>query len=634
MSMVVQMVLQLLIGRSARRAKSAEIRLAQRHAVPAPSARRVETGPAVTRVGHAHQRPGPVARECMSVIARAHGVLLLLGCLWVVPANAIAPEAEFSTDGMVASRSALASEVGAQILGRGGNAIDAAVATGFALAVTYPSAGNLAGGGFMVIRLADGTVVANDHRERAPIAARRDMFLDKAGNVIPELSTHSHLAVGVPGTVEGLLTVLEKYGTMTRDEVLRPAIRLARKGFPIDLDLARDLEAQLPRMEKYPASMAVFSKNGKPWQRGDVLVQEDLAQTLERIRSRGREGFYSGRTADLLVEEMRKGGGLITHQDLREYRSVWRTPVIGQYRGHEIVSMPPPSSGGVLLVQMLNMLEPHDLKAMGYGSADAVHVMVEAERRAYADRAEHLGDPDYVGVPMAQLVDKAYAKARFADFNPQKASRSADIGAGQWPPESPDTTHASFIDKQGNAVAYTTTLNLSYGSKIVADGTGMLLNNEMDDFSAKPDTPNAYGLLGREANAIAPRKRMLSSMTPTIVVKDGTALLITGSPGGSTIITTTLQLIVNVIDHGMDLSDAVSSARVHHQWQPDVVLFEKQALSPDTLKVLASRGHQGLTPWPYPRGIGDANSVMRVEGGYAGMADPRNPGRAVGATIR
>ena len=444
-----------------------------------------------------------------------------------------------------------------------------------------------------------------------------------------EDTTHSHLAVGVPGTVDGLLDVLEKYGTMNRDQVMRPAITLAKTGFVIDHDLARDLEAQLPRMAKYPASLAVFSNQGKPWKRGDVLRQQDLARSLDRIRRYGRDGFYRGRTAELLIAEMQRGGGLITQQDLDDYQSVWRTPVRGTYRGHEVISMPPPSSGGVLLVQILNMLEPYDLRGMGFGSADAVHHMVEAERRAYADRAEHLGDPDFFPVPVDRLVAKSYALGRFADFDPRRASRSSDIRAGSWPKESVDTTHASFVDKAGNAVAYTTTLNLSYGSKIVAAGTGMLLNNEMDDFSAKPDTPNAYGLLGREANAIQPRKRMLSSMTPTIVAKDGKVLLVTGSPGGSTIITTTLQVIVNVIDHGMDLSAAVASPRVHHQWQPDAILYEKDGLSPDTVKLLVDRGHQGLTAWGWERGIGDANSVMVVPGGFAGMADPRNPGAAV-----
>lgn len=567
----------------------------------------------------------------MKALCKAHPISNLLLMLFVclpVQSNAVAPEAAFSENGMVASRSVLASQVGADILRKGGNAVDAAVATGFTLAVTHPSAGNLAGGGFIVIRLADGTVIANDHRERAPLAATRDMYLDKQGNVIPDLSTHSHLAVGVPGTVAGLLDVLEKYGTMSRQEVLNPAIRLAEQGFALDLDMARDLEAQLPRMAKYPASMAIFSNAGTPWKRGDLLRQKDLANSLKRIRSQGRDGFYKGKTAELLVAEMQSGGGLISLADLNDYQSVWREPVRGTYRGHEVISMPPPSSGGVLLVQMLNMLEPYDLKAMGAGSADAVHHMVEAERRAYADRAEHLGDPDFFKVPVERLIAKEYAQQRFSRFTKDKASRSADIGAGTWPAESPDTTHASFVDKAGNAVAYTTTLNLSYGSKIVAAGTGMLLNNEMDDFSSKPDTPNAFGLLGREANAIEPKKRMLSSMTPTIVAKDGKVVLVTGSPGGSTIITTTLQIIVNVIDHGMDLSAAVASPRVHHQWQPDAVLYEKNGLSPDTVKILKDRGHQGVTAWGWERGIGDANSVMAVPGGFAGMADPRNPGAA------
>ncbi len=560
-----------------------------------------------------------------------HAAWLLVVAVLAGSVHAIAPEAEFSAGGMVASRSKVASEVGADILARGGNAVDAAVAVGFALAVTYPSAGNLGGGGFMVIRMADGTVAANDHREKAPLAATRDMYLDADGNVVPELSTHSHLAVGVPGSVAGLLDVLEKYGTMSRREVIAPAERLARQGFELDLDTARSFERRMPEFARYEASAAIFSNNGSPFARGDVFRQKDLGQALSRIKRSGRDGFYKGRTADLIVAEMERGGGLITHEDLAGYESVWRQPVLGSYRGHDIISMPPPSSGGVLVVQMLNMLEAYDVAAMGYGSARLVHHMVEAERRAYADRAEHLGDPDFYDVPVERLINKAYARQRFADFNPLAASSSADIAPGKAvPPESPDTTHASVIDKDGNAVSYTTTLNLSYGSKIVAAGTGVLLNNEMDDFSAKPDTPNFYGLLGREANAIAPGKRMLSSMTPTIVAKDGKALLVTGSPGGSTIITTTLQVIVNVVDHGMDLSDAVSSARFHHQWQPDRVIVEQRGFSPDTRQRLEALGHTNIVEMPFGRGIGDANSVMAVEGGFAGMADPRNAGGAAG----
>ncbi|MEE4282570.1 MAG: gamma-glutamyltransferase [Pseudomonadales bacterium] len=538
----------------------------------------------------------------------------------------------FSEKGMVASRSEWASQVGADIMAAGGNAIDAAVATGFALAVTYPSAGNLGGGGFMVIHLADGTVVTNDHRERAPLAATKDMFLDEQGEVIKGLSTASHLAVGVPGSVDGLLAVLEKYGSMTRAEVIEPAIRLARKGIRLDQDLAGSFTRRQKDFARYPASMAVFGNDGEPWRVGEVFKQSDLADTLERIKKHGREGFYAGKTADLLVAEMQANGGLITHEDLKSYRSVWREPVRGTYRGHDIVSMPPPSSGGVLVVQMLNMLESQDIKGNGFGSAASIHAMIEAERRAYADRAEYLGDPDFYPVPVKTLTSKSYAAQRFADFNPKQASLSSDIGAGVILVESPETTHASFIDAAGNAVAYTTTLNLSYGAKMVAAGTGVLLNNEMDDFSAKEDTPNFYGLLGRRANAIEPGKRMLSSMTPTIVLKDGKPLLVTGSPGGSTIITTTLQVILNVVDHGMDVADAVGSPRFHHQWQPPRVVVEQRGFSPDTQSLLEAMGHTELVPIPsfLGRGIGDANSVMMDEKGLYGAADPRNAGAAIG----
>jgi gamma-glutamyltranspeptidase/glutathione hydrolase len=538
--------------------------------------------------------------------------------------------AELADGGMVATRSSWASQVGADILSQGGNAVDAAVAVGFAMAVTYPSAGNLGGGGFMVIHLADGTVITNDHREKAPSAASRDMFLDENGDVIKELSLHSHLAAGVPGSVAGLLDVLEKHGTMTRAQIIQPAIDLAAKGIVLDRDMAEGFARRAEAFAKYPASAAVFTHGGKPYQIGDRWVQKDLAATLRRIKDKGRAGFYQGKTADLLVAEMQRGGGLISHQDLLDYRSVWREPIRGTYRGHEIISMPPPSSGGVLLVQMLNMLEAHDLATMGYGSAQAIHMMIEAERRAYADRAQHLGDMDFYPVPIQQLIDKKYAKARFADFDPAKAGKSEDIESGQLAPESMETTHASVMDAQGNAVSYTTTLNLSYGSKIVVSGAGFLLNNEMDDFSAKENTANYYGVIGRQANAIEPGKRMLSSMTPTIVLKDGVPMLVTGSPGGSTIITTTMQVILNVIDHQMSLSDAVSSPRFHHQWVPDRVLVEPFALSPDTRKVLEAKGHKQLLDLGTRFSLGDANSVLRTERGFEGMADPRNAGTAMG----
>lgn len=562
-------------------------------------------------------------------------VLLIAGLIHPPSAQAAFPEAENSEHGMVASRSKWASAVGADILAQGGNAVDAAVAVGFALAVTYPSAGNIGGGGFMVIRLQDGTLITNDHREKAPLLASKDMYLDEDGEVIPDLSTHSHLAVGVPGTVDGLLDVLERFGTMSRAEVIQPAIELAAKGIILDRDLARSFARRKDQFARYPASLWTFTDEGEVYEIGDRWQQPDLAATLERIRDHGRAGFYAGRTADLLVAEMEAHGGLISHADLEAYESVWREPVRGTYKGFDIVSMPPPSSGGVLLIQMLNMLEDYDLGQAGYGSAAAIHHMIEAERRAYADRAEHLGDPDFFPVPIETMISKAYAKQRYADFDPQKASRSEAINPGNIPYESPETTHASVMDAAGNAVSYTTTLNLSYGAKMVVTGAGFLLNNEMDDFSVRENTPNAYGLIGRVANSIEPGKRMLSSMTPTIVMKDGEPLLVTGSPGGSTIITTTMQVILNVIEHKMTLEQAVGSPRFHHQWLPDRVIYERFAFAPDTLSKLIDMGHQDLIELPaaWGRGIGDANSVMRTEEGIAGAADPRNAGAAVGVKV-
>ena len=532
--------------------------------------------------------------------------------------------------GVVASRSALASDVGVEVMKAGGNAVDAAVAAGFALAVTYPSAGNLGGGGFMVIRLANGDVVANDHRETAPAKASRDMYLDDNGELVPGLSTASHLAVGVPGTVAGLLDVLEQHGTISLDAAIAPALRLAKEGFPLPDDIAAQFERQRARFAEHPGSLAKFAKaNGLAYRAGEIFRQPDLAATLERIAEHGRAGFYAGRTAALIVAEMARGGGLISRDDLQTYRSVWREPIRSAYRGHEIVSMPPPSSGGVLLAQMLNMLEPYDVAASGFGAPATVHLMVEAERRAYADRAEHLGDPDFYDVPIAMLIGKAYARQRFTDFDPDTASKSEQVGAGaRWPDESPETTHLSAIDAAGNAVAYTTTLNHGFGGKMVVAGAGFLLNNEMDDFSAKENTANSFGLIGREANAIAPRKRMLSSMTPTVVLKDDEPVLVTGSPGGSTIITTVFQVVVNVIDHGMDLEAAIRAPRIHHQWQPDRVVFEEAALSAEALAALAAKGHVNLAGIAFR--IGDANSAMRLGERLIGVADPRNAGGAVG----
>ena len=559
--------------------------------------------------------------------------LLSLSLVYGLPlpaAKAASPEAAYGKNGMVASRSTLASQAGIEVMQAGGNAVDAAVATAFALAVTYPSAGNIGGGGFAVVRLADGKVVTLDHREMAPGAAHRDMFLDDDGEVIKGLSTRSHLAAGVPGSVDGLLTLLAAHGNLSRQAVMAPAIKLASKGFPLTYDLARQFKRQLKYMRTHPTAMEKFSRAGEAYAEGDIWVQKDLADTLKRISREGRDGFYRGKTARRIVAEMQRGGGIISAEDLANYRSQWREPVHGTYKGYEIWGMAAPSSGGLLIQQILNMLEPYDPGALGWGSAAAVHLLVEAERRAYADRAEYLGDPDFHEVPAAMLIDKDYARQRFADFDPEQASDSELIGAGEWHPEGEDTTHFSVMDAQGMMVAFTTTLNSSYGSKIVVAGTGILLNNEMDDFAIKLNTPNQFGLIGREANAVAPGKRMLSSMSPTLVTHNNQPLLSTGSPGGSTIITTTLQVILNVIEHQMSIEDAVSLPRFHHQWKPDVILYDRYALSPDTLHLLHEMGHQTALQKRYSRGIGDANSILFKDGLMHGIKDPRGDGIAVG----
>ncbi|WP_239237571.1 gamma-glutamyltransferase [Candidatus Nitrotoga sp. BS] len=555
-------------------------------------------------------------------------IALYLLALLSTPLLAASPEAIYGKTGIVTSRSALASAAGLEIMKAGGNAVDGAVATAFTLAVTYPSAGNLGGGGFAVVRLADGKVVTLDHRETAPASASRDMYLDSEGNIIKKLSTASHKATGTPGSVDGLITLLETYGSLSIKQVIAPAIRLAEKGFPLSHDLARQFNKVLKKMEQYPESIKTFSKKGAPYEEGDIWRQPELAKTLERIADSGRDGFYKGKTADLIVAEMQRGNGEITLNDLANYKSIWRKPVKGTYRGYDIYGMGPPSSGGALVIQILNMMETYDVSAMGFGSAKVIHLMVEAERRAYADRAEHLGDPDYYDVPIAKLTNKSYAAQRFSDFNSDKASKSENIGAGYWPEESPETTHLS-VYKEGVMVALTTTLNSDYGNKIIVQDAGFLLNNEMDDFSIKENSPNQFNVIGREANSIAPGKRMLSSMSPTLVLKDGKPFLITGSPGGSTIITTALQVIVNVIDHGMSIEDAVSLPRFHHQWQPDRIIYGKYGISPDTLEVLKKMGHIEFKEASRARGIGDANSIMITDSVISGIKDPRNEGAAL-----
>ncbi len=542
------------------------------------------------------------------------------------------PEPVYAKNGMVVSAQQLASEVGVGILKKGGNAIDAAVATGFALAVTHPQAGNLGGGGFMVARLADGTSFALDHREKAPADADRDMYLDSTGMVVPNLSTYSHLAVGVPGSVDGLLRAWRDYGSgnISRKQLLAPAIRLARQGYPITRRYARYLNYYQEFFAANPGAAKIFNKPGNsPWSAGDKLVQKDLAKTLRLIAKNGWDGFYAGSVADMIVAEMNQGGGLITADDLSNYSAIYRTPVIGKYRDYEILSMPPPSSGGALVVQMLNMLENFTIDSLGWNSSDYIHLLTEIEHRAYADRAEYFGDPDFWNIPLEWLISKEYARQRAAEIRLNEATPSSDISAGQLLPiESPETTHYSVIDRFGNAVSVTTTLNFSFGCGIVVEGAGFFLNNEMDDFSAKPGVPNAFGLLGNEANSIAPGKRMLSSMTPTIISKDQRPYLVVGAPGGSTIITTVLQVILNTTVYNMDIQEAVSVPRFHSQWYPDMIYGEIRGMSEDAINNLQDLGHTvAVHPWGY---MGRANCIMADSTGYYGGADPRGENTAVG----
>jgi len=532
--------------------------------------------------------------------------------------------AVFAEHGMVATQEAIATRVGVDVLSAGGNAVDAAVAVGFALAVTLPRAGNLGGGGFMLVHhAASGETHALDYRETAPAAAHADLFLDASGEVERDRARFSHASAGVPGTVAGLALALERFGTMQLATVIAPAIALARDGIAVSRDLAQSLAARAQRLARNPAARAIFvHPDGRPYAQGERLVQADLAATLERIAADGADAFYRGAIATLIAEDMTAHGGLITREDLAGYTAKLREPVWGEYRGVRVASMPPPSSGGVHLVQMLNLIEDHPVAFLGHNSADGIHLLAEAMKLAYADRARHLGDSDFVPVPVHGLTSKAYAATLRAAIDIDRARASSDITPGDPAAyESADTTHFSIMDGAGNVVSNTYTINFSYGSGIVAAGTGILLNNEMDDFSAKPGVPNAYGLIGGDANAIAPGKRPLSSMTPTIVFRGGEPLLATGSPGGSRIITTTLQVILNVVDHGLGLASAVAAPRVHHQWLPDELRVE-QGLSPDTLDLLRARGHTVVER----DAMGSANSVMRVPGGFLGAADPRREG--------
>lgn len=525
--------------------------------------------------------------------------------------------------GMVASVDAMATQVGVDILRQGGNAVDAAVAVGYALAVTHPQAGNLGGGGFMMLRTKEGKTVAIDFREIAPEQATRDMFLDGEGNPDAKKSLTSHLASGTPGTVAGFSLALEKYGTLPLNKVIQPAIKLAQDGFIINSALADDLKTYGSEVLPHHAnSKAIFWKDGEPLKQGEKLVQTNLAKSLTLIAQNGPDAFYKGAIAEQVADEMHQNGGLLSKADLANYKAIERTPISGEYRGYEVFSMPPPSSGGIHIVQILNILENFDLHKYGFGSADAMQLMAEAEKQAYADRSEYLGDPDFVKVPWQALTNKAYAKSIAERIDLNKAKPSSEIKPGKLAPyESNQTTHFSVVDKDGNAVAVTYTLNTTFGTGIVAGNTGILMNNEMDDFSAKPGVPNVYGLVGGDANAVGPKKRPLSSMSPTIVVKDGKTWLVTGSPGGSRIITTVLQMVVNTVDFGMNVAEATNAPRFHHQWLPDELRVEK-GFSPDTLKLLEGKGQKVVLK----EAMGSTQSIMvGPDGTLYGASDPRSP---------
>jgi gamma-glutamyltranspeptidase / glutathione hydrolase len=532
--------------------------------------------------------------------------------------NLVSTKGLVDDSAMVASAHPVATQIGIDILRKGGNAVDAAIAVQFALAVVYPVAGNLGGGGFMVYRKSNGETATLDYREMAPSAATRDMYLDEKGNPTTK-SLYGHLASGVPGTVAGMYEAYLKYSKLKNWEALvAPALDVAKNGVALTEKEATGFNERDSLFTRINGRKTVF--NHMSWMEGDLLVQPELAKTLKAIKDNGRDGFYRGNVADEIVKEMKSGGGIMTHQDLINYKAIWRKPIESTYRGYKIIGMPPPSSGGIAMTQLLRSVEPYNLKNLGFQSPEYIHLLVEAERRVYADRSTHLGDADFYKVPQKGLTAKAYTDERMKSFDPMKATTSAEIKAGDFTKESEQTTHYSIVDQYGNAVSMTTTLNGGYGSYVVIDGAGFIMNNEMDDFSVKPGTANMYGLIGAEANKIEPGKRMLSSMTPTIIEKNGKLAMVVGTPGGSTIITSVFQTILNVLEFGMSAESAVSSPRFHHQWVPDFISIEKDKFNPEVLKKLEEKGHVIRT-----RGaIGRVEAIVVTDNGkLQGGADPR-----------
>ncbi len=556
------------------------------------------------------------------------GLLLLLLSAGVSFSQVSVLKPAFGTHGMVSTSDSIATAVGVQILKEGGNAVDAAVAVGFVLAVTYPQAGNLGGGGYYIIHLRDGRNYAIDARETAPAAASRNMYLDSAGNVIPGKSLVGGLSVGVPGNVDGLLTAEERFGRLPLKKVMQPAIALAQNGFTVESHLQEVFSHDRKGLEKFKSTMKYFSKNGELYRTGEVLVQKDLAEVLIGIAKEGRDGFYKGRVPELIAREDQATGGVITAEDVEGYHAVVKEPLTVMYHGYEVVSMPPSSSGGVCLAEMLNILEHFNLNKYGYGASQTLHYEIEAMRHAFADRDKYLGDQAFVSVPIKRLLSKAYADTVAREIDPFSATPSIEIYPNliHPPHEGTHTTHYSVIDEEGNAVSVTTTLNSYFGSMVVVDGAGFFLNNEMDDFSSKPGTPNQFGAIGAEANSIQPGKRMLSSMTPTMVLKDGKPFLILGSPGGTTIINAVLEVMLNVIDFHMPLVRAEMAPRIHQQWVPDVVYYEPGAFVYDVKQSLESRGYK-LVP---REAIGEVQAILVTPHGYEGVADPRGAGDAEG----